>query len=40
MRIIRSFGILPELHVYHCKCCGEALTQAIEPGEYRRRMAA
>jgi hypothetical protein len=40
MRVIPSFGTLPELHVYHCKDCGEALTQAIEPGECHRQLAA
>jgi hypothetical protein len=37
-RIIRSFGCRNCMYI--CKGCGEALTEAIESGECRERLAA
>lgn len=34
-RLIPAVGALPELYSYYCDRCGEAVTEAGEPGERR-----
>lgn len=34
-RLIPGIGALPDLYSYYCEACGEAVTEAGEPGERR-----